>query len=252
MLAESPADRFASYAALAAALEPFAAGSELAALARSAPPPTAPLAAPPPLHAALDLLVWDRAGRRHRSLAEPGVLPLREGSPFQIEVRLNRPAYLYLVWLDTHGRPLPLYPWRPGTWDLAEAEAPRAQLLLPQPDPMRGYQPWALNGEAGVETVVLVAQEGGPRADLPGLFTAGLAARPLRPALEGLPQRERGYWFTSRAEEHAPGTRGLNLSPDFHDPIFQIHSFLREQLGARVPLLRAVSFANLGREGGPS
>jgi hypothetical protein len=34
------------------------------------------------------------------------------------------------------------------------------------------------------------------------------------------------------------------------DPIFQIHSLLRDRLGDRCGLVRAVSFANLGNEEG--
>jgi hypothetical protein len=45
--------------------------------------------------------------------------------------------------------------------------------------------------------------------------------------------------------------RGLDIGGVVvRDPIFQIHLLLRDRLGDRVGLIRAVSFANLGDEEG--
>ena len=74
---------------------------------------------PPPLHVALDVLIWDSQQRRKRSLTEPGALPVKAGDGFQIEVRCNRPADLYLVWIDSAGQVKPVHPWKLDTdWEL--------------------------------------------------------------------------------------------------------------------------------------
>jgi serine/threonine protein kinase len=202
---------------------------------------------PPALHADLDVLLWDGDHRRHRSIREPGTLPLHTGDRYQVEVCLSRPAYVYVLWLDTEGQVLPLYPWRPGTWELLAGEAPCAHLLLPLPDPAHSEQPWTLGGPAGMETVVLLVEDA-PRRDIPELLARGLPG-PI--PLSALGEPARSYWFSCRREELGAGQRGPNLAgKPHHDPIFQVHSFLRRRLGPHVGVVQAVSFANLGPEGG--
>ena len=71
-----------------------------------------------PLRAVLHLRVGDPndASRRNVRLDQPGVLPLKTGDRFWIEARLNRPAYLYLVWVGADGKVAPIFPWQPGHW----------------------------------------------------------------------------------------------------------------------------------------
>lgn len=54
------------------------------------------------------------------------------GERVRIEAKLNRPAYVYLVWLSNEGVG-PAYPWSPNDWSrLAESESPRERIVLPQ------------------------------------------------------------------------------------------------------------------------
>jgi hypothetical protein len=131
--------------------------------------------------------------------------------------------------------------------------APCTHCLLPLPDPVQGEQPWTLEGPAGVETVVLLADEGQPWTDLPALLSRGAGILPAAVPLGTLTDPQRGCWFTCRQEEFAVSEKkGVNLAAaPVRDPIFQIHSFLRRQLGPHVRLIQAVSFANLG-QGVPS
>jgi hypothetical protein len=46
---------------------------------------------------------------------------------------LNRPAYLYVLWIDTDGKALPVYPGRPGHWeDRPAQERPVAKPRRPE------------------------------------------------------------------------------------------------------------------------
>ena len=44
-------------------------------------------------------------------IEERGEFPLRNGELIQFEVHLNRPAYVYLLWVTPAGSVTPLYPW---------------------------------------------------------------------------------------------------------------------------------------------
>ena len=54
---------------------------------------------PAPLTGTLDVLVWNNRvpGRQAVLLADPGTLPLRPHDKIQIAVKLDRPAYVYLI-----------------------------------------------------------------------------------------------------------------------------------------------------------
>jgi hypothetical protein len=100
-----------------------------------------------------------------------------------------------------------------------------------------------------METVVLVAKNH-PRFDPLALLPTGggrmARALPLSAAVD----RERASWFPSRQEEGIGlATRGVNLTPPpLEDPVAQVHAFLRREFSPQ----RAVSFANVGTEGGRS
>ena len=72
-----------------------------------------------PLRGSIHLRIDDPAnpGRRNLRLDQPGALPLKAGDRFRIEVKLNRPAYVYLFWLGSDGKVAPIHPWAPGHWD---------------------------------------------------------------------------------------------------------------------------------------
>jgi hypothetical protein len=254
LLDPDPAHRPASAAEVAAALRSLAGEGDPVGLLDGTP--AGPVEV---LDAALDVLLWDERERRHVSLAEPGVLPLRPGARLQFQVRLSRPGFMYLVWINTEGEVQPLYPWQGGCWDGYSAAGAVERLFLPPPGPDGTYRPLTLTGPSGVETLVLLAH-----ADaLPESVVRKLSGRLSglgRPGTVGdLADPARGYWFSCREEECAAGTRLAVVSDPrglafggtaVRDPIFQIHSLLRDRLGDRVGLIRAISFANLGDEEG--
>jgi hypothetical protein len=75
----------------------------------------------------------------------------------RFEVRLNRPAFLYLVWIDTEGRAPPLHPWKDNNWQKRPAhEEARDRLSVPPGDEnmtQLGACP------PGVETILLLARD---------------------------------------------------------------------------------------------
>ena len=87
------------------------------------------------LGAVLDVMVCPEgaSARPGRRLNEVGVLPLKPGDLLRIEARVDRPAYLYLVWLDAVGDATPMWPWRRGDWKNrpAHRDTPRSELHIP-------------------------------------------------------------------------------------------------------------------------
>jgi tetratricopeptide (TPR) repeat protein len=95
-------------------------------------------------------LVISDMDRRDEAIVAPG-------DEFCIEAELNRPAYLYVLWIDTDGQVLPVYPWRPGHWeDRPPAERPVARLR--RPEALDEFYK-VLKGTPGMETLVLLARE---------------------------------------------------------------------------------------------
>jgi hypothetical protein len=207
-------------------------------------PPTATSQPEGDLATTLDVLVWD--GTRHISLNEPGVLPVRVGTPCQIEVRLDRPAHVYLAWIGGNGTAQPLHPCL-GKWEW-QSDEPVERVFLPPRDPRMGkYRQMPIAGVAGIESVVLMVRS----TPLPERFRERLPELlkgfPGPEALLHLADQSRSYWFTRREAEPIAEDRALDLDvPANPDPIFQIHSLLRDRLGTRFQVVQALSFVNAG------
>src|SRR5437773_2680275 len=77
------------------------------------------------------------------------------GDWMRIEVGLNRPAYCYVVWIDTEGRATPLYPWLEEDWSKRPREQARDRFALPEGD--LSVAPLG-PGPAGMETLLLLAR----------------------------------------------------------------------------------------------
>jgi hypothetical protein len=202
------------------------------------PPP----AAPPPLKGFIDVQIHEDGNPRRQNLRlnNFGALPLKPGDSFCIEAELNRPAYLYVLWIDPDGEVGPVYPWRPGHWEARPTqEQPVRRLRRPQ----------ALNkyyeipkGTPGMETLVLLARATplSPEVD-------------LRAELGRLP-RQTGrdlramVWFEDGAVvRDEPGRMPRFDEKDQDDPVLATQERIRARLGRHFTYTRAVSFANQGR-----
>ena len=103
---------------------------------KDSPSPGTPL--PAALHAELEIFVWKKDDKESkRKLSDAGVLPLQAGDDVQIVAKTNRPAYLYLVQVESSGDIAPMYPWVKYDWDKRKPELPRDSLRFPD-------DPWSM------------------------------------------------------------------------------------------------------------
>jgi tRNA A-37 threonylcarbamoyl transferase component Bud32 len=280
LLAKDPDHRPASARAVADALAAIAAGAPVAAAARGGPPrriprravlwaaaglfaigggaaawllrPTPPGEAPPsapvaPLKGVLDVRVWPKDKNRpqgQRLAAE--VLPLKAGDLLRIEASLNRPAYLYLVWLDSGGTATPLWPWLDGDWRHrpADRDRPRTAVSLPAAaDQGAPLEP----GPSGVEVLLLLARDEPLPAgeDLAQRF-AGL---PKQGGLDPLRTRVAAWFEDGEPVRDEPERAPINLgnSLALEDPVWRTRALLRQELRPLFPYTRAVCFTFQGQ-----
>jgi hypothetical protein len=90
---------------------------------------------------------------------EAGALPVRAGGIMSLEVQLDPPAYAYLVWLDTEGQVVPLYPWNHDTIEVTDVNQPppvRRSAKVVYSPPIGGG--WKFGKRGGLETVLLLAR----------------------------------------------------------------------------------------------
>jgi len=200
------------------------------------PAPSTPL----PLSGTIDVLVWGPAHspRRGLRLTDPGALPLVPGDRIRLEARLNRPAYLYLIAIDSEARALPVYPWQSGQWSERLDESPQQHLSLP-PLEDHGFE---VKPPFGTETFVLLARESPLPEDVnPGQVLAGL------PHQEG-PDVRLALWFDdgNLVTKQADLLRGFDLaqSRPIDDSLLRLHRVVRERLDQHFALIRAVTFVS--------
>ncbi len=180
-------------------------------------------------------------------LTSPSALPLQTGDAVRLEAHLNRPAYVYLLWINAEGEVSPIYPWQPGRWDERPVhERPVDRVSLP--DDSGDF--WSLKGEPGVETVLLLARERPLPADTD--LVALLSGLP-RPTVES---HGHAIWFgdgTVRRTVHPP-----DRGPDFdvlvrrNDRVAEMHGWLRERLKPFFLVQEGVSFVKASVADAPS
>jgi serine/threonine protein kinase len=197
-----------------------------------------------PLKGMLDIQKWekkDHGGRHDLSLKDLSALPLKANDLIRIEASLNRPAYLYLVWIDTEGKSTPVYPWDPGDWGSRPPhEQPVTQLSLPQ----IADTGWPIKeGPPGMETLLLLAREDPLPADIN-----------LEKILASLPRQHMQnpgslVWFENGAVVRDNPDRAPNFfdAQRIDDPVLSTQRLLKEQLQPYFTYSRAVSFANQGK-----
>jgi predicted Ser/Thr protein kinase len=212
-------------------------------------------AAPPPLSGTLDVLVLtpgNGAGRLLSIIKNPDARPLRPGDQVRVQAALNRPAYVYLVWIDSRGEALPVYPWTKGRWsDRPARQLPVERLSLP--DEAGKY--WNMQpGHTGMETLVLLARETPlPEGiDLAPLF-AGLPTQPVEDP-KALVIFDGGRAFAAESGGKQATGVGRSRGPNLSEPaeaeyaIVRAQALLAARLGSQFSVNRAVSFACVEKE----
>ncbi len=128
------------------------------------PTPPAPAAKPleGPLEGTLQVRVWAPKLSKRGLLVgfDERAVPLREDDQIQLVVKLSRPAYPYLLWLDGKGEVTPLYPWNGDKLDVRSVSAPPPVALAAElRNPSREVQGWPLDDTAGLDTILLLARD---------------------------------------------------------------------------------------------
>jgi hypothetical protein len=176
--------------------------------------------------------------RQRLRLSEPEARPLQVGDRIRVDAELNRPGYLYVLWIDTTGRVLPVYPWLEGEWNRWPArEQPRKTLSLPE----YGEPYKMLPGPEGMETLVLLVR------DTPWPRDKDLAA--LLGELGPQPLVDPGAmaWFENGEIVQDEPLRAPDLKRQASsDVTLRTQLRLREKLRQHFSYLRAVCFANQG------
>jgi serine/threonine protein kinase len=217
-------------------------------------PAPAPMSLPP-FKGTIDLRVLRPDGGRQRNLglSDPGVLPLRHGTDFvRLEATMNRPAYLYLVWVDTEGHAGLVYPWDEENNRRLPNERPVQHLFWPSAE-VGGL---LTDGPAGTSSLLLLARE----EKLPEDTDIGKLFGELGPQ-KSMDRRE-AAWFENgellAQGEVIDGVRRhlpCNFPPDrggvtarqtavIDDPVLRLQELLRTRLKSQFRYSRGVCFAS--------
>jgi hypothetical protein len=107
----------------------------------------------------LTVLIRPADSRDFLVVEEPGAVPVRAGAAMGLQVNYNQPMFSYLVWLDSQGQVVPLYPWNNDRVEVADANEPPpvriASKVVMSPGLGTG---WTFGPRGGVETVLLLAR----------------------------------------------------------------------------------------------
>ena len=174
-------------------------------------------------------------------MADSGVMPLRDNDWLRVKVDLNRPAYVYLVWIDSQGKAAPVYPWTPGKWlPLPSRQTREQRVNLPSAID----EGWPIKGPAGMETLLLLARD----EPLPSGFDVAkeLADLPVQPMLDerSLVWFDHGTLVTKEQDQ----LRGVAFDEQarIDNAVLKTQRQIQERLGPTFALIRAVSVASRG------
>lgn len=212
-------------------------------------------AAPVALKGSVEITVWSNPGKTQGRLqpvkngvpvsrADSGALPLQNGELVHLHATLNRPAYAYLLWVDSDGRTIPLYPWDADHSD-ALWEAPlQKDAATPITDihcPKASNRGFAAIGTPGMQHVVLLARST-PLESPSAVLQAALKDLPSSPMSSS---REVAYLEWSPFEgNQITELRGIapGKTNEFDAPVFNV---LRERLQKDFELIKVWRFAQI-------
>jgi hypothetical protein len=181
--------------------------------------------------------------RRELRLGEAGALPLSARDQFCLTAELNRPAYLYILWIDPDGDVWPAYPWEPGDWTKRPAEERTVQRLRRPEELDKTYR--LPRGSSGMVTLVLLARETPLPADFDLLTALGKLPRQIEQ------DRRAAAWFENGQRVNDRPHRGDNPFNESRtdDPVLSTLQRISEKLQrpGHFSYSRAVTFATRGQ-----
>jgi serine/threonine-protein kinase len=185
--------------------------------------------------------------RRGLYLFQLDALPLRVLDQIQVEVDdLTRPMFLYVVWINSAGKPVPLYPWQKFQWDQRPTEEKAvARLKLPAGVAEAG---WEMDeGSPGMETLLLLVRDSKLSPEGETALKAALSEIGPQPLQDG--KTDAAVWFENGAvvtAEKGRAPKSFDASR-IDDPVLRTQGVLRDKLGPHFDYTRAVSFAFRGK-----
>ena len=216
---------------------------------RPQPVPQQPVAQPPsvpqqplvqPFKGWIDIQVTETGNPQRQALRlwEPDARPLKVGDKVRVDAEVNRPAFLYVLWIDTTGKVWPVFPWTEGEWAEREPEEPIQKLSLPRNTPDWENKP----GPPGMETLVLLVRT----TPLPKEEDLKTRLADLGPQkwLDPLAV----VWFENGAVVTGEAQRAPNLKQvqGASNPALRTQQLLQDRLQGLFEYTRAVSFGNQG------
>jgi hypothetical protein len=212
------------------------------------PRPTAPIApggrptAGPTevLDGEITVTIWNEQvpGRKRLPLDQAGAVPLRPGDQVRLQANLKSPAYAYVIWIDTEGHAIPMYPWLDGEWGKRpDREVPVTSVSLPHP----ADQGFPMKGPPGTEMLMLLARH----EPLPSDLEIAELLRVVPPL--PIANIDAALWFADgRLVERGEPSRAPDVKhpQQIADPLLRAQREIQERLGGHFVLSRSVCFAN--------
>jgi hypothetical protein len=211
-----------------------------------------------PFKGSIDILVW-KSGKTNegsKRLHEAGVLPLKspkndndkKADAMRIEVELNRPCYIYVVWLDSSGKVTPVFPWIDQKWNQMPAEQQKRDSLS-WPETTNGQPVFMDPGPSGIEALILLVRDEPWPADKDMAALFADLPRP-KPAAKNETIRA-AAWFENgklitKEKEQDRGSINEKRILDTQDPLLYLQDLLRTKLKSDFPYSRAVCFSVQG------
>jgi len=156
--------------------------------------------------------------------------------------------FVYIVWINSVGKTLPVYPWRNFQWDQRPAEEQSVEGLkkLPEGAVEDG---WEMDeGAPGMETLLLLARATKLTDEGESALKAALAALSPQPLQDG--KTDAAVWFENGAVVTAEKGRAPKAfdGQRIDDPVLRTQGVLSDKLGPPLfEYTRAVSFAFRGK-----
>lgn len=200
--------------------------------------PPKPSPAPPkpvvPLQGDLNVLVY--RDEEFLPIEAPRARPVQNGDLVRVEAQLNRPAYVYLAWIDSAGQAQPFYPGDPEDWSAWQSPPKPVSFVAFPPGGDSGLP---IIGEAGMETIVMLAADEPLPDDLsPQNLFANLPSQPLRQSTTLL--------YLDNAQKSKRRLRGGDWQniQTVGDPALETQRKLHDRFADHVSLIHAVIFAH--------
>jgi serine/threonine protein kinase len=206
---------------------------------------------PGPLNGKMTAKAWSR--ERHLIGVELGVdpraVPVQAKDGVRVDVTFDQPAHVYIVWVDSNGGLIPLYPWNKGdklnTRALGEVESEAVEAAG---TPGTTTQGWECDDNAGLETILVLAH----RTPLPAGVSVGeligkLPHNHFVAPTENTYQTFRdGKLVHERPKNWAHGPRGIKgkAAVELEDALL----LAVKRLSPHFELIQAVRFAHVKRE----